>query len=242
MTEMEFEKKRWSLDDLFTGADSPELEAAFNELETIVGAFEKLRERLTDGISSEVFMDVVSQVDKINRIAHRMYAFVELWYTEDTQNQQAMALLGRIEQFVTELSNRTLFFNLWWKKLSNEDAERLMRILEGMEEAARRNDLDEWIVRDKEWHDLVFSILGNDRLEAIIHNLNDQWHRLRVGHIALGGRLQKSCAEHREISEAICAGDAEGAERAMKDHLHGLRESLVNVLENLLLPFVGDRI
>ena len=126
MTEMEFEKKRWSLDDLFTGADSPELEAAFNELETIVGAFEKLRERLTDGISSEVFMDVVSQVDKINRIAHRMYAFVELWYTEDTQNQQAMALLGRIEQFVTELSNRTLFFNLWWKKLSNENAERLM--------------------------------------------------------------------------------------------------------------------
>jgi len=126
--------------------------------------------------------------------------------------------------------------------ITPEDAERLMRILEGMEEAARRNDLDEWIVRDKEWHDLVFSILGNDRLEAIIHNLNDQWHRLRVGHIALGGRLQKSCAEHREISEAICAGDAERAERAMKDHLHGLRESLVNVLENLLLPFVGDRI
>ena len=126
MTETKFGKKRWSLDDLFTGADSPELEAAFCELETIVGAFEKLRERLTDGISSEVFMDVISQVDKINRIAHRMYAFVELWYTEDTQNQQAMALLGRIEQFVTELSNRTLFFNLWWKKLSNETAERLM--------------------------------------------------------------------------------------------------------------------
>ncbi|MCD4752831.1 MAG: M3 family oligoendopeptidase [Anaerolineaceae bacterium] len=126
MTEMEFGKKRWSLDDLFTGAGSPELEAAFSELEALVGAFEKLRERLTDGISSEVFMDVVSQVDKINRIAHRMYAFVELWYTEDTQNQQAMALLGRIEQFVTELSNRTLFFNLWWKKLNNENAERLM--------------------------------------------------------------------------------------------------------------------
>ena len=126
MTEKKFESSRWDLKDLYPGADSPEFETAFGELETMVTEFEKVREQLDEEMDSDEFMAIIGQMDKINRTAHKMYAFVQLWYTEDTQNEKAMANMGRVDQFVTELGNRTLFFNLWWKKVSDKTADRLM--------------------------------------------------------------------------------------------------------------------
>lgn len=128
MTNPTYTQSRWSLTDLFPSDDSPELEAAFTEIDTLVKDFETLRPKLQDAMDVEEFMTAVEKVDKITRVAHRMYGFVQLWFTEDTQNQKAMALMGRIEQFVTELSNRTLFFNLWWKTLSPEAADRFLQV------------------------------------------------------------------------------------------------------------------
>jgi oligoendopeptidase F len=34
--------------------------------------------------------------------------------------------MGRVQQFVAEMQNRTLFFNLWWKDLDDANAQRLM--------------------------------------------------------------------------------------------------------------------
>jgi DNA-binding GntR family transcriptional regulator len=127
------------------------------------------------------------------------------------------------------------------EKLSSEDAARLMSIVRSMEESADRNDLEEWMDHDAELHRLMFSILGNDRLESFIRTLNDQWHGLRIGYTALKGRLKVACTEHKWVVEAMCAGDAEGAETAMRSHLHSLREDLLTIMENLLLPFLGDR-
>ena len=126
MTSTSYTPSRWSLTDLYPAADSPELEAAFGEMETLVADFENLRASLSESISTDDFMTCVQKMDAITRLGYRMYSFVQLWFAEDTQNQKAMALMGRIDQFVTELSNRTLFFNLWWKEVSSETAERLM--------------------------------------------------------------------------------------------------------------------
>ncbi|NSW53868.1 MAG: M3 family oligoendopeptidase [Anaerolineae bacterium] len=128
MTTHTYTQSRWSLTDLFPAPDSPELESAFAEMDSLVSRFEQIRPKLNEAMDVEEFMDAVDQMDKITRIGHRMYGFVELWFTEDTQNQKAMALLGRIEQFVTELSNRTLFFNLWWKQVSPQAAERFLAV------------------------------------------------------------------------------------------------------------------
>ena len=127
------------------------------------------------------------------------------------------------------------------EKVSAEDAERLMVALRSMEESADRGDLEQWMDRDAVLHRLMFSILANDRLESFIHNLNDQWHGLHIGYIALRGRLKVACAEHRRVVEAVCAGDAEAAETTMRSHLHSLRQDLITIMESLLLPFLGDR-
>jgi len=125
--------------------------------------------------------------------------------------------------------------------ITSEDAVRLMTIVEAMEESADRGDLEEWMEHDADLHRLVFSVLDNDRLETYIHALNNQWHGLRIGYTALQGRLEVACAEHREVVEAMCAGNAEAAETAMRRHLHSLRQDLITIMETLLMPFLGER-
>lgn len=121
-----FIQTRWSKNDLFPSHDSPELSAAFTELEEKAAAFEGIRSQLNETISPETFIGFIKQLENIERLANRVNAFAELFFSEDTQNQAAQSLMARVEQAMAELTNRLLFISLWWKELTDETAERLM--------------------------------------------------------------------------------------------------------------------
>ena len=123
---MTYKLSPWSLTDLFPGANSPELEAAFTELEAQVTEFEKIRPQLKADIPVSSFIEIIKESEESTHLAHKLYSFAELAFTADTQNQSILALLGRIQQFMAELGNRTLFFSLWWKDLDEDNANRLM--------------------------------------------------------------------------------------------------------------------
>ncbi len=118
--------KRWSLADLFPSASGPEIESAFTRLDEMVTDFEKIRPQLSADISQDAFLETIHKLEAIENLADRVASFAELYFDEDTQNQTAQALQGRVDQFMAELSNRVLFFNLWWKDLPDDAAERLM--------------------------------------------------------------------------------------------------------------------
>lgn len=123
---MAYSIKKWNLDELFTGFNSPELNAAFDKVEEQVASFEGVRNKLNSDISPETFLDVVRAYDSMSRIVNRLYAFAGLSFAEDTQNQNAQSLMGRVQQFAAEMQNRSLFFNLWWKDVDDANAGRLM--------------------------------------------------------------------------------------------------------------------
>jgi len=121
-----YELSRWSLGDLFPAYDSEEMKAAFAEVEAKVDAFEARRPDLSEDISREDFINLVYQVEEINRELHRIGFFAGLWYAEDTQNQKAQNFQAQVDQFSAGIQNRMLFFSLWWKGLDDENAARLM--------------------------------------------------------------------------------------------------------------------
>jgi oligoendopeptidase F len=123
---MAYTIKRWNLDELFTGFDSPELQAAFDNVEEQVASFEGARGKLTPDMDVESFLEVVRASEALTRTVNRIYAFAGLSFAEDTQNPNAQSLIGRVQQFAAEMQNRTLFFSLWWKELDDANAERLM--------------------------------------------------------------------------------------------------------------------
>ncbi len=118
--------------------------------------------------------------------------------------------------------------------------EDLKRALGEMTEAAQREDAEAWLQADMQLHNVLFRMADNERARRVVENLNDQWHRVRVGFTALHGRLGRSIQEHQGFVECVLAGDGEQAEHLMRTHLNRVRDELVHLLVNLVLPFVDE--
>jgi DNA-binding GntR family transcriptional regulator len=112
--------------------------------------------------------------------------------------------------------------------------------MERMAAASEADDREAWHQADEELHAAIFAMAGNDRAARVVQNLNDQWHRIRIGFIAIEGRMLRSSAEHRAIVTTILDGDGERAERLMRSHLDNVRQELVRLLVNLVLPYVPE--
>ena len=123
---MTYTQSIWSLADLFTSHDGPEMGAALDELGAKVTAFETQRERLDPGMPLDEFLAIVRQLEEINHLAYRVYGYASMSFAADTQDQTVQAFLARVQQIMAGLENRTLFFSLWWKSLEDKPAEGLM--------------------------------------------------------------------------------------------------------------------
>ncbi len=126
MKEHNFEQSDWTLDALLPAHAGEEFERILEELEQHVVQFEDARERLSPEMSDEEFLDVMRLYETIYATGARLIAYAQLWFSEDTQNQEALGFMGRMEQLTAEINNRTLFFSLWWKGLDEEPAQRLL--------------------------------------------------------------------------------------------------------------------
>jgi oligoendopeptidase F len=118
----------WSLSDLFPSQTSPEMEAAFAELERKIADFETLRPQLVSDITPETFLDLIHRQEVIYALASRIRVFSSLSFSADTQNQSVQTFLGRVDQTMARASNRLLFFELWWKALEDDLADRLLSV------------------------------------------------------------------------------------------------------------------
>jgi len=118
--------KKWDLSQLFPGFGSPELQAAFDNVEEQVASFEGVRGKLSPDMDAETFLEAVRASESMTRLVNRIYAFAALSFAEDTQNQNAQTMIARVQQFAAEMQNRTLFFSLWWKEVDDKNAERLL--------------------------------------------------------------------------------------------------------------------
>jgi oligoendopeptidase F len=123
---MTYAQTKWSLVELFPGFNTPELEAAFDNIKEQVRSFEGVRGKLNPEMDAQQLLEILRLSEQITRLAYKLYAFAGLSFTADTQDQAAQSLQARVQQFLAEMENRTLFFSLWWKELDETDAKRLM--------------------------------------------------------------------------------------------------------------------
>lgn len=117
---------RWTLQALLPEPAGPAVEQTLAELEEATAAIEALRPTLSPEMSGAEFAGAVQALERFSEAANRLGSYGSLWFAEDTQNQAALAFMGRMDQVLTEAQNRILFFSLWWKSLDNETAERLL--------------------------------------------------------------------------------------------------------------------
>ena len=90
--------------------------------------------------------------------------------------------------------------------------------------------LEEWLDLDRSFHSVIFEMADNERVVRIIHNLNLQWHRFKVGLIAIEDRIEKAVDEHYVIGMAIINNKPAEAESLMREHLSSLRIVIITVM------------
>lgn len=128
---------------------------------------------------------------------------------------------------------------------SEEDRRRFRQTVQQMQQvAAARPDAPEaldgwhraWLDVDMEYHRILFRLAGNRRAEQIVDTVNNHWHRLRLGILAIEDRIEKSVVEHTRIAEAVLSGDAARAESLMAEHLQNLKIMLVGIMKAFHYP------
>ena len=128
MTEQVFTQAPWSLKDLYEGFDDPKYQAAFEEVKGGVEKFQAYREQLQPDISEELFISIITEYEHFYRLMSRLNGFAQLAFAADTQDEKAQAEVARVDQFQAEMSNKTIFFSLWWKALDDKNADRLLNV------------------------------------------------------------------------------------------------------------------
>jgi oligoendopeptidase F len=123
---MNYKLSAWNLSDLFPALDSPEMKTGFDELEKKVVDFEALRPSLSAEMSQESFLEVIRLLEAISYLANQIEAFAELSFAANTQDQAVQAFQADVASRMALITNRALFFSLWWKSLEDAVAVRLM--------------------------------------------------------------------------------------------------------------------
>ena len=98
------------------------------KIESDAKKFERIKKSLNPKVSSEKFLKLLHDVENITEKSSVIGGYASLRYSEDTQSDEATSLLTRISKFGSDIENRLLFFDLWWKKQVDEkNARRLIR-------------------------------------------------------------------------------------------------------------------
>ncbi|MEL7626198.1 MAG: M3 family oligoendopeptidase [Anaerolineaceae bacterium] len=128
MTEKKYTQSPWSLQDLFDGFEDSKIEESYQALRTNVEQFETYRDDLKADISPDKFLEIIRKLEEGQKLGYRLYGFAELSFAANTQDQKAQIGISRVQQFLAEIENRTLFFSLWWKALDDQNANRLLDV------------------------------------------------------------------------------------------------------------------
>lgn len=124
-----YELSGWQLTDLLPDAEDATVQAHLAELTAVVEQFEGQRAALAAFDQGEQDLDLVPLMQQLENISERMYilgAYGSLWFSADTQSEGALRYEGYMQQELTNLQNRVIFFDLWWKSLDDEQAAALL--------------------------------------------------------------------------------------------------------------------
>jgi len=115
---------RWDLSALLKQPEQ-DFEPIMKDLEGLVVQFEGWRGRLSSEMSAESLLTLLKLAEDIAVRANKLSAFAYLWFSENTADLEARAFKAKVEERLTGLQNRLLFFDLWWQSVDDASAGRL---------------------------------------------------------------------------------------------------------------------
>jgi DNA-binding GntR family transcriptional regulator len=104
-------------------------------------------------------------------------------------------------------------------RLTEDDLARLQELIDEMQEAADREEVERFFDANAAFHGRLFEASGNRMLQEAYRGLLVQIGRYRLRSLSLRGNLHRSVSEHRAILRAARRGDTARAEHLMSEHV-----------------------
>ena len=105
-------------------------------------------------------------------------------------------------------------------RINADVLDELELVLERMERAGQSGSSD-WVVRHQEFHSVIFNLSGRPKLVrqiAALHVVIEPYMRIWFDYV---DKPLSAREEHENIIKALQSGDAEHAEKVMRDHVLG---------------------
>lgn len=96
---------------------------------------------------------------------------------------------------------------------------RLSAIIAAQKMLLEESDYQEFTAADQAFHGLMFEAAGVPELWTLVRRHSGQIDRLRRLHLPLADKAQRIISEHTLIVEALSDGDADLAQRRVREHL-----------------------
>lgn len=103
------------------------------------------------------------------------------------------------------------------------DRDALAALQGRLDAAEAAGDMAAFSALNRAWHALFAAAAANPQLAALIAGLGNSIYWLQFRVLVDRDRTFATNAEHRAVTAAVLAGDAEAAERAMRAHVDGSR-------------------
>ncbi|MBC8019857.1 MAG: M3 family oligoendopeptidase [Methyloceanibacter sp.] len=121
----------WKLADLYEGTDSPKLKADLQTSERAADSMQdryagKLAKLLDGGKGGAALAEAVREFEALNDIMGRIVSYASLLYAADTSDPKRQKFFGDIQEKITAISSKLLFFPLELNRLDDAELETAM--------------------------------------------------------------------------------------------------------------------
>jgi DNA-binding GntR family transcriptional regulator len=136
------------------------------------------------------------------------------------------------------------------QQLTPEGAKQLEKALVNLKKAQESDDHKAFGNAHNEYEEVLFTMAQRKRFYQYLNQLENQWHRIGTWYDtaleSMGGKYQGDLEEHYQAHEsiikAIIAKDGELAAQLQSKHLVEYGALIIKAVENVLVPFFGERL
>ena len=116
------------------------------------------------------------------------------------------------------------------REIDAEGIAALKEIVDLQDFYAQRGDSEKVKSLDSSFHQSIYRMSGSAVYYDTLMPLHTKTQKFRKATVESTGKAAQSAHEHRQVLEAIAAGDADLAEQAMTAHIHSAKTRLIEYL------------
>ena len=117
----------WDLSDLYPGPKSKELESDLAKLRVNAESFEKKHQTNVAKMSGTILARCITEYEKIDETIGRIMSYAQLIYASDMSNPENGQFYQSMQEAVTEISSKLLFFTLEINRIDDSEFDQKLK-------------------------------------------------------------------------------------------------------------------